>query len=260
MKVLFLGDVTARSGRNIVLQQLPILQKQYGVDFTVVNAENSAHGKGITIKIYRSLIEAGIDVITLGNHAFSKADILNQLEECRDLVFPANLEPSNQAKHYIVKEVNGKKIAVINLLGSVFMDVTSQSPFSTMDALLEEIQADIFLVDFHAETTSEKRLFFELYRDRVQAVIGTHTHIQTADEQVKDGCAFISDVGMCGPYDSVIGRSIEEVKRKIVDGETTHFTPAEGDAILCGCVITIDDSTNRATAIERIQMRPKEEV
>ena len=256
MKILFLGDVTARSGRDAVIAELPRLKQEYGADFTIVNGENAAHGKGITTKIYRALHEAGADLITLGNHAFSKSEIITGMDNCPDLIRPANLEPQDAGRYLAVRECNGVRIAVINLLGNIFMDCATESPFAAMDRILPQVQADVILVDLHAETTSEKQLFFHRYRNQVSAVIGTHTHVQTADECVLGGCAFISDAGMCGPYESIIGRSIEEVMARTIDKVQTRFTPAEGPAILCGVVIEIDDSTGRALSIQRIQKRP----
>ena len=227
------------------------------MDFTIVNAENSAHGKGITKKIYQSFMDAGVDVITLGNHAFSKGEIKEVMEDCPNMVRPMNLEPKEIGKPYCIKEVCGKKLAIVNLLGEVFMDCASGSPIEAMRALLEEIEADCILVDFHAETTSEKEIFLHVFHQDICALIGTHTHVQTADERVFNGCAYISDVGMCGVYDSILGRSVEEVLRRNVGHEVTHFTPAEGPSILCGCLIQIDEKTGRATNIFRIQERPE---
>jgi metallophosphoesterase (TIGR00282 family) len=257
MRILFLGDVTGKSGRAAVIDRLGSLKAEYSPDFTIVNGENSAHGKGITGKIYRSLKAAGADVITLGNHAFSKKEILNDMDGCPDLVRPLNMEPLDAGSGWIIRECCGKKIAVVNLLGTVFMDGYTEEPVPCMERLLPKLHADIIFVDLHAEATSEKELFFQYFHDRLTAVIGTHTHVQTADERVKGGCAFLSDAGMCGVYDSILGRDIDEVLRHSVRKEPTHFLPAEGPAVLCGALIDIDDQTNRAVHIERIQKRPE---
>ena len=239
-----------------MLKRLPSLKQEVQADFTIVNGENSAHGKGITSRICHSLTAAGADLITLGNHAFSKNEILLHLEECPDLIRPANLEPSDRGSAYAVRSVKGKRIAVVNLLGSVFMDCASESPITAMERILKELSADIIFVDLHAEATSEKELFFHLFHDRVTAVIGTHTHVQTADEQILDGCAYLSDAGMCGPFRSILGRDVEEVIARTVRKEATRYTPSEAPAMICGALITIDEATDRAVAIRRIQERP----
>ena len=257
LKILFLGDVFAKSGRDAVLKRLPLLKEEYQCDFVIVNGENAAHGKGINTKIYQSLINCGADVVTLGNHAFSKSEIKEDMNQYDSLVRPKNIEPEDIGHPYVIKKVKGKKIAVVNLLGQVFMDCATSSPIEAMENLLDEIDADIIIVDLHAEATSEKELFLRVFYQDVTAVIGTHTHVQTADEKVFNGCAFLSDVGMCGPYDSIIGRDAEEIISKIIKNEKTHFTPADGPAIICGCVIEIDENTNRAVSIRRIQERPE---
>ncbi|NLP22822.1 MAG: TIGR00282 family metallophosphoesterase [Erysipelotrichaceae bacterium] len=256
MKILFLGDVVGKAGRRIVNEKLSLLKKEYNIDFTIINGENSAHGKGITHKIYNNFKNVGVDVITLGNHAFSKREIIEHLDDCPDLIRPLNIEPKDVGKGIIIKEVLDKKIAVVNLCGNVFIDNCTESPFDVFEKVLPEIEADIIIVDLHAEATSEKVTFFEYYKDKITAVLGTHTHVQTSDERIKDGCAFITDVGMCGAYDSVLGRDIEEVFDLNIKKIPSRFKPAEGPAILCGVIIDIDDNTNRAINIKRIQIRP----
>ena len=256
MKILFLGDVTARSGRDAVKRRLPELKNETGADFTIINGENAAHGKGITSSIYRQLMEAGADVVTLGNHAFSKSEIRSAMAECPYLIRPANLEPKEDGRAWIVRECLGKRIAVVNVLGSVFMDAATEDPFVTMDNLLNEIEADVILCDLHAEATAEKELFLRVYQDRLAAVIGTHTHVQTADEQIYHGCAYISDAGMCGPFDSILGRDCVEVADRLVHKRLTKYTPSEAEAMICGVLIEVDDNTCRAVSIRRIQERP----
>ncbi|NLC96602.1 MAG: TIGR00282 family metallophosphoesterase [Erysipelotrichaceae bacterium] len=256
MNILFLGDVVGKAGRQIVNDKLSLIQNQYEIDFTIVNGENSAHGKGITTKIYKNFKRLNVDVVTLGNHAFSKREIIDHLDECSDLIRPINIEPSDIGKGIIIKKYKDKKIAIINLCGKVFMDSTTSNPIDVMNKILSKLVADIIIVDLHAEATSEKITFFEYFKSKLTAVIGTHTHVQTADERIKDGCAFITDVGMCGAYDSVLGRDIEEVFDLNIRKIPSRFKPAEGPAILCGVIINIDDNTNRAISIKRIQIRP----
>ncbi|MCI5723620.1 MAG: TIGR00282 family metallophosphoesterase [Erysipelotrichaceae bacterium] len=257
MRILFLGDIVAKSGREAVVNQLPSLKEKYHPDMTIVNGENAAHGKGITAKIYNQLVLAGVDVITLGNHAFSKQDILNHLPSTRQMIRPANMEPSHIGQSYVIKVIKDKKVAVVNLVGKVFMDICKEDPVITMQRLLQQIEADIIIVDFHAEATAEKITFAQYFAQHLTAVLGTHTHVQTADERIIDGCAYISDVGMCGSFDSILGRDIEEVISRSIYNEPTRYTPAMGPAILCGVIIDIDEKTNRANRIERIQIRPK---
>ena len=257
MNILFLGDIVGRSGRQAVISNLSSLKKKYDIDFTVANAENAAHGKGMTGKIYSSLKAAGVDVITLGNHAFSKSEIIEKMNDCVDMIRPANMEPLQYGHSCIVKKCGNMTVGVINLMGSIFMNSVTEPPVPCMKQLLKTVHADCILVDLHAEATSEKQMFFQYFRNEVTAVIGTHTHVQTADEMIKDGCAFMCDAGMCGSYDSILGRDIDEVIHHNILNEATRFIPAEGPAVICGCVISIDDATHRATAIERIQMRPE---
>lgn len=260
INILFLGDITAQSGREAVIKQLPVLKKEYAADFVIANGENAAHGKGITSHIYKQLKDAGIDVITLGNHAFSKREVIASFSECKDMIRPLNMEPLDIGKAYIIKEVKGKKIAVLNVLGAAFMNVALENPVPVIERLLKNIKANIYILDIHAETTSEKKLCAYYFNDKFSAIIGTHTHVQTADEQIIDGCAFISDVGMCGCFESIIGRDKNEVIDNLVYGKKTRYVPAKGPAILCGVLIRIDEKTNRAISIERIQIRPEENV
>ena len=257
MKILFLGDVTGRSGRDAVAARLRSLKEETAADFTVINGENAAHGKGITSSIYHQLISSGADVITLGNHAFSKSEILAKWQECPNLIRPANLLSQTAGSSYVIRTCGEKRIAVVNLLGTVFMDGELSDPFEAMEQILEQLDADLILVDFHAEATSEKELFLRLFSDQVTAVIGTHTHVQTADEQIYHGCAYISDAGMCGPFDSILGRDIDEVIQRRFDGIATRYLPSDAPAVICGVLIETDEVTNRAIAIHRIQERPQ---
>lgn len=256
MKILFLGDIVGSVGRCMVSTHLTKLKTEYAIDFTIVNGENAAHGKGITSRIYHDLMRQGVDVVTLGNHAFSKGELLTTMNECPNLIRPMNLLPKGIGNYIVIKEVKGLKIAVINLCGKIFMDRVEETPYECMDAILDNYPADIYFVDFHGEATAEKLTFWNVYRKHIQVVVGTHTHVQTADECVIDGCAYISDVGMCGAYDSILGRDTHEVVSHVVYKESTHYTPARGDGLLCGVVVEIDENTKKCLSIERIQIRP----
>lgn len=259
MNILFLGDVVADCGIKAVTSTLPDLKKQYDIDFTVINGENAADGKGITLAIYNELIQAGADVVTLGNHAFAKREIFSDLRSMKHLVRPDNMEPFNKGQSFVISECRGKKIATANILGSAFMRASAGDPYLCAERLLQRIHADIIILDFHAEATSEKEAMLEVVKDKATALIGTYTHVQTADEKIRDGCAFICDVGMCGAYDSILGRDRDEVLSKMMTGQFTRYRPAMGEAIVCGVVIQVDDLTNRALHIKRIQIRPRED-
>ncbi|MDO5109476.1 MAG: TIGR00282 family metallophosphoesterase [Erysipelotrichaceae bacterium] len=259
MKILFLGDLVAKSGREAVIRSLGSLKAETGADFVIVNGENAAHGKGITSAIYSRLIRAGADIVTLGNHAFSKSEILENIDLCPYLVRPANLEPLGQGASFVVRTCGNKRIAAVSVLCEAFMCPVTDSPFAAMEALLPQIDADLIIVDLHGESTGEKIVFARRFAASLTAVIGTHTHVQTADERVIDGCAFISDVGMCGAYDSVLGRDYEEVVSRFLYKKASRYTPARGPAVICGCLIETDDVTNRAVKITRIQKRPVSE-
>lgn len=256
MKILCIGDIVGSPGREAVGRLLPLLREQYEIDMVIANGENSAHGKGITARIYDQLCGFGIDCITMGNHTFSKDDIYHFIDEADRMVRPANMEPLDYGKHTRVFQIKNKRVAVSNLSGEVWMNNVVDSPFAVMEEILDDIDADIHIVDFHGETTSEKIAFTYYFAGRVTAVVGTHTHVQTADERIEQGTAAISDLGMCGAYRSVIGRDVDEIITRFTSDERTKFKIAEGPAIFCGALITIDDVSNQAVDIERIQIRP----
>lgn len=259
MKVLFTGDVVGSVGREMIARHVPRLREEYAIDLVVCNGENAAHGKGITSKIYRQLLNSGVDVVTMGNHTFSKNDIMNFIEDADRLVRPMNIEPMDVGKSTCIVNVLGKKVAVSNLSGEIFMNNVTDSPFKCMEDILAVYNnCDIHLVDLHGEVTSEKIAFAYKFADRVAAVVGTHTHVQTADERIVNGsCAAISDLGMCGPYHSVLGRDIQEILTRFTTGEKTRYTMAEGEGIFCGMIVEIDDQSNKATSVKRIQIRPE---
>lgn len=258
MKILFVGDIVGSVGRKIAVTHIPRIRAERDIDFVIVNGENAAHGKGITNKIYHQLLNAGADMITLGNHAFSKDTIYSFIEDADKMIRPMNIDVSKQGESYRIVEVNGLQLCVVNLLGEVFMNQCDESPFVCMQDILDETDADLYFVDLHGEATSEKIAFSYYFEKDVQAIVGTHTHVQTADERISNGCAFISDVGMCGAYRSVIGRDVEEVLTRFTTKERTRFTVAEGAGIFCAVVIEIDEKTKKAVHIERIQIRPEE--
>lgn len=251
LRVLFIGDIVGKSGRDIVKKVLPKLKAEEHIDFVIANGENAAHGKGMTPKIFHELISFGIDVITMGNHTYSKHTIFDIISDHR-LIRPINLLPNDQGcgvRHFVV---NGQKIAVINIMGKVFMDRVEMDPFLALNSV--SLKNIINIVDFHGEVTSEKIVFAHYFKSKLTAVIGTHTHVQTADERLIENCAFISDVGMCGAYDSVLGRDLNEVFDSFIHKNKTHYKVADGLGIFCAVIIDIEGS--EARSIKRIQLRP----
>ena len=252
MRILFIGDIVGSSGRQIVVDHLPMLKDTESIDFVIANGENSAHGKGITKKIYNQLKRAGVDCITMGNHSFAKKEIFDFYPECEDLLIPANIEPPF-GEFYKIYTLNDKTVCVISMYGQAFMNrVGDSSPYHFMDDLLESTNCDYYFVDYHGESTSEKMLFAHVYRERVGCVVGTHTHVQTADERLIGDCAYITDVGMCGAKWSIIGRDIDEIYDNVIMGENTRFEVAEGDAFFNGVIVDIDDATMKSLAIKRV--------
>jgi 2',3'-cyclic-nucleotide 2'-phosphodiesterase len=260
LRILFIGDIFGRPGRTIVKEKLPGLVKEHSTDLIIANGENSAAGFGITPPLAEELFELGIDVITTGNHVWDKREIVdffqmadgNAHSPSRRLIRPANYAPDLPG-HGIYEGKKGKiAYAVINLQGRVFM-AANDDPFRVADQLLKDLAAKVILVDMHAEATSEKISLGWYLDGRVTAVVGTHTHVPTADERVlPHGTAYITDVGMTGPYDGVIGVKKELVMGKFLNNMPVRFEAATGDVRLCAVTIDCDESTGRARSIERI--------
>lgn len=252
MKLIFISDIVGQLGRNIVKNKLPALVSGNSPDIIIANAENAAGGKGLTPQIAKELFEYGVDVITLGNHAFDRREVFAILDD-RRILRPANYPQSVAGKGYgIYNAGNGEKIAVINLIGRVYMPITD-CPFTAADRIIEKVSAETknIFVDFHAEVTSEKNAM-GLYLDgRVSAVVGTHTHIPTADERVlSKGTAYITDAGMTGPSEGVIGTDAEPVIQKFISGVHKQFVLAKGRSVFQGCIIEIDGD-GKALSIKR---------
>jgi 2',3'-cyclic-nucleotide 2'-phosphodiesterase len=252
-RILFLGDIVGRPGRDVVLEELPHLRQEFDPLFTIVNGENSAAGVGITPKIADELFANKVDVITLGNHAYNKREICPYLDTHSTIIRPINYPKSNPGKGLCYVQKQGIELAVMNIHGQVFMD-GYDNPFAAFDALDKEIQTKHRFVDFHAEATSEKVAFGFHADGRATAVVGTHTHIQTADEKIlPHGTAYITDVGMCGPFPSVIGMDKDIILQKFRTSMPTRFEVANEPGVICGVVIDVKVSTGEAIAIERIQ-------
>ena len=256
MKILFLADVFGAAGRRAVEERLPSLREELGAQFCVVNAENAADGRGLTPKLADRLLAGGADVLTLGNHVWARDEIRPYLAQSERVVRPANLAAGVPGRGLTVAPAaDGTPVAVLNLLGWLFLDVPV-SPFEVVDALVDEArrQAAVVLVDFHAEATSEKVAIARWLDGRVTAVIGTHTHVQTSDARIQPGgTAAITDAGMTGPHDSVIGIEAELAIHRMRTGFPVRFRPAEGGVRLEGVVLECD-ADGRATSIEALRL------
>ena len=264
MKVLFIGDIVGSPGRRIVTESVRELAAQHGAELIIANCENAAAGFGITPPLAQELLEAGIDVLTGGNHTFDRKEILPFFEAgaaSGRLLRPANYPAAPGSGVYVGKTNKGTPYAVLNIQGRVFMP-TIDCPFKTADLLLAQLPAEVKvkIVDMHAETTSEKEAMGFYLDGRVSAVLGTHTHVPTADEKIlPKGTAYITDVGMTGPYDSVIGNNVDAVLRRFLTSLPTRLDVAEGDVRLCGAVLDIDESSGRASGIRRLELRENQE-
>jgi hypothetical protein len=264
VRILFVGDVFGRPGRAIVKDRLPGLVKEQQIDLIIANGENAAAGFGITPALAEELFELGIDVITTGNHVWDKrelveyfaADKTNPHSAARRLLRPANYPPAMPGWGMFEGTKGKVPYAVLNLQGRIFMG-SNDDPFRVADRLLKETKAKVVVVDFHAEATSEKMSMGWYLDGRVTAVIGTHTHVPTADERVlPGGTAYITDVGMSGPYESVIGVKKELVVGKFLNNMPVRFEPATGDVRLCAVVVDCDEASGRARSIQRLMVGP----
>ena len=261
MRILFIGDVVGRGGVNIVVNSIEGIRRQESVDLIIVNAENADGGTGLTPSIYRKLIAAGVDCITLGDHIYKKKDIIDILETESNIVKPGNYPTDSPGKTWtIVKAANGREVAVFSLIGRVFMKPVD-CPFHAAERILEEIPESVKIrfCDFHAEATSDKQLMGRLLDGRVTACIGTHTHVATADGQIfPGGTAFQCDAGMTGAHDSILGRDIEKVMTATMTFRPLPFSVAKGDIRLNGVFVDLEPKSGRAQKIQRFSLTEKE--
>lgn len=261
MKLLFVGDVFGKPGRRAVVNQLPRLIDRHGADFVIVNVENSAGGFGVTPDIMAEFAPLGIHCYTSGNHIWDKKEGIALLDRVPNLLRPANYPEGNPGKGMFVGETAaGIPVAVLNLEGRVFMSAL-ESPFETADRLLKELdpKVKVIFVDFHAEATSEKQAMGFFLDGRVSAVIGTHTHVPTADERIlPQGTAFQTDAGMTGPYESIIGVRVDRIVKRFLLQTPTPFEVAKQDVRLAGALVDIDETTGKARSIERVMIRDQQ--
>ena len=260
MRLLFLGDVMGRAGRDAVAERLPGLIARFGFDFVAVNGENASHGKGLTEAHFRGLRDAGADIVTLGDHAFDQREALSYIEREPTLLRPLNLPPGTPGRGAMMVEGrNGHRVLVVNALGRVFMP-PMDDPFRPVEAAIGSCplgeQADAVIVDFHTEATSEIQAMGHFLDGRASLVVGTHTHIPTADHRIlKGGTALMADAGMCGDFDSIIGTDAEEPLNRFLTGiPNGRFTPAEGEATLCGVAVQTDPRSGLATFVAPLRV------
>lgn len=260
MRLLFLGDVMGRSGRTAVQEHLPTLRDRLKLDFVTLNAENAAAGFGLTGKIANTLVQAGADCLSGGNHTFDQKDIKDAINEDPRILRPANYPDDTPGRGFhVYQTLRGKKVLVVNVMGRVFMNPL-ECPFRTVDSVLKRYPlggaVDAVIVDIHGEATSEKMAMGHYCDGRASLVVGTHSHIPTADAQIFDGgTAYQTDAGMCGDYNSVIGMQKDEpIQRFLSRINKERYSPADGEATLCGVFVETDDQTGRAKRVEAVRL------
>jgi metallophosphoesterase (TIGR00282 family) len=260
-RVLFIGDVVGGPGRKIVGQALPRIIPRWGISLVVCNAENAAGGSGLTVACHEELVEAGVDIMTMGDHVYRKDEIFEVFDRTETVLRPANFPPDAPGPELsVITAREGTPVAVFSLIGRTFMK-PADCPFRAADRLIERIggEARVIIVDVHAEATSEKQLLGRYLDGRVSAVLGTHTHVATADEQIlKHGTAYQTDVGMTGPHESILGRRYDRVLSSTLSLVPAHFDVATGDPRLNGAVVTIDPQSGKAIAISRVSLNQEE--
>jgi 2',3'-cyclic-nucleotide 2'-phosphodiesterase len=263
IRILFLGDVVGEPGRKAVIEQLPLLKQSEMLDFIIVNGENSAGGKGITPKIAIDLLRAGAAVITTGDHVWDQQEIVDYFPTEPRLLRPLNYPEGTPGAGSVVLDTAKGKVAVVQVQGRSFMQPPLENPFLAVEqevARLRDLGVRIIVVDMHAETTSEKIAMGRMLDGSVSLVVGTHTHVQTADESIfPSGTGYLTDAGMCGPEESVLGRSIESVVWRFKSSMPTRFPVAKGPVRLCGVIVDVDAESGRCLAIRRLSLMAEEE-
>ncbi len=254
MRVLAVGDIVGKTGLQKLKEVLPTIIKEKNIDFIVVNGENAADGMGLTEKMYKEILALNVNVVTMGNHTWGKKEIFNFIDD-EKIIRPANYSENNPGKGYNIYEAKNKKIAVINLIGRVTMGVLSENPFLVAKKIIEKIEnkVDIIIIDMHAEATAEKIALSYYLDGKATVIFGTHTHVQTADEKISEkGTGYITDIGMTGPKNSVIGMDIDVSIKRFETSLPEKYKLADGKAMFNSCLFEIDDKTNKVVNIERI--------
>jgi metallophosphoesterase (TIGR00282 family) len=259
LRILCLGDVVGRPGRQILQQKLQDLVRTKQIDLVVANAENIAGGSGITANLFHKIRSYGVDVVTLGDHLYRRADIIPTMQSSERIVRPANLSPAAAGRGYtVVQTAGGQSVAVFSLIGRIFVNLPSDDPFAAADRVLSQIPENVrvCVCDVHAEATSEKVALGYWMDGRCSVIFGTHTHIPTADTKIlPGGSAYQTDLGMCGPYDSVLGRRKDRVIKYMTTNMPQAFEIATGDVKMCGLIAEVDPETGRAVSVERIEVK-----
>lgn len=258
VKVLFLGDIVGKPGRDIVVHKLASIREEMDLDIVIANGENAAGGSGITKNICEELSKAGVDAITLGDHLWDQRGFEADIHAIENVCRPSNLPHLCPGKTFLIIERKGFKLGIFSVLGRTFMRMTSDCPFHEADRIIEELsgKTDGVLAEIHAETTSEKIAYGWYLDGRVSMVVGTHTHVPTADATVLPrGTAYLTDAGMTGPYESILGREVEPIVLKFLDGMPRRWPVAENDVRICGCYVEINPADGLATACRQVTIR-----
>jgi metallophosphoesterase (TIGR00282 family) len=257
-KILFLGDIVGRPGRTMVIERLAGIREEIGADVVIANAENAAGGAGLTKKLAEALKTAGVDAITLGDHVWDQKNFENEIDELDWVCRPANLPDNNPGRSHLIVECGGFRLGIFTVLGRNYIGLKSSCPFQMADSKIEALagECDGFFVEAHMEATSEKIALGWHLEGRAVAVVGTHTHVPTADGRIlPGGTAYLSDAGMCGPYESVLGRARGEVIATFLDGMKRRFPVADGDVRIAGCLIELDPVSRHAVDFRRIEIK-----
>lgn len=256
MKILIVGDVFSKLGRASFEENVKIIREREKINFLIVNGENTSHGKGMNESHYRWYLEQGVNVITLGNHAYHNKSILNYIDNVNNLIRPYNFKEGSPGKGYVTINYNNIKITVMQMIGKIFMSEENSCPFKETIKLLENLESDIYICDFHAETTSEKIAYGHYFDGKIQIIFGTHTHVQTNDARIlPSGSAYITDVGMTGPLEGVIGVKKEVILDRFINNSQLRFSPQEtGKKQFNAILVEINEITKKATKIDIIKV------
>lgn len=249
MKILIVGDIFSKLGRATFEENIKRIKEEEKINFVIVNGENASHGKGLNEGHYKWLMEKGATVVTLGNHSFQNRSILNVIDEANNLIRPCNYKEGTPGKGYTTVNYNNLKVTVIQAIGKVFMDPNVEDPFSSVQKVLDETDSDVYICDFHAEATSEKVAFGYIFDGKIQVIFGTHTHVQTNDGRIlENGSAYITDLGMTGPLDGVIGVERSIIINRYLNNGQEKFAPQDtGKKQFCGMIVEINEITKKVT-------------